>query len=116
MKDYSNSIDSNYLHSEITRKILQGFYLIVNKIGYGFGLDVLKKALIVELEFLGLKCELNKSIDLAHRDQKIGSFKFDILVEDKVCLLIISEENILSKHEKNLLNQLRNSNVEVGLC
>ena len=115
MKDYSNTIDTKYLHSEITGKILQGFYLIMNKIGYGFGVEILKKALIVELEFLGLKCELDKPVELIYRNEKIGAFRFDILINNKVSLLIISEENILRKHEVTLSNQLENSDIEVGL-
>ena len=115
MADYSNNIDKKYLHSEITGKILQGFYLIMNKIGYGFGIETFKRALIVELEFLGLKCELDKIVELIYRNKKIGDFKFDILVENKVNLLIISEENILREHEVLLSNQLENSNIEVGL-
>ncbi len=115
MTDFSNNIDKKYLHSEITGKILQGFYLIMNKIGYGFGVEIFKKALIVELEFLGLKCEFDKSIELIYKNEKIGDFKLDILVDKKVNVLIISEDLILRKHEIKLSNQLKNCDIEVGL-
>ncbi len=43
----------------------------MNKLGYGFGLDVFKAALVVELEFLGLKCELEKKIRLFIEQKKL---------------------------------------------
>ena len=50
--------DPKYLHSELTGKILEGFYRICNQIGYGFELDVYKRALAIEIETLGLGCEI----------------------------------------------------------
>ena len=49
MSDYTKNINEKYLHSEITGKILQGFYLVSNKIGYGFDIEIFKKALSIEL-------------------------------------------------------------------
>lgn len=115
MKDYQHSVNEKYLHSEITSKILQAFYLIINEIGYGFGIEVFKKALITELEFLGLSCQMNKQFDLVHRDKKIGEFSLDILVDSKVNVMVISQENIERKDEVRLSNQLYNSDIEVGL-
>ena len=115
MKDYSKNINKKYLHSEITGKILQGFYFIMNKIGYGFGIEIFKKALIIELTDLGLKCKSDKSVSLNYKNQKIGEFQIDILVENKVNVMIICEENILRIHEVKLSHQLKNSEYEVGL-
>lgn len=109
------NIDKKYLHSEITGKILQGFYQVANKIGYGFGLEIFKNALSVEFTHIGLKYELDKPENIAYKGERIGEFKTDFLVEEKVSILIISEEEILRKHEVILHNQLKNSQVEVGL-
>ena len=46
MDNYTKNINQNYLHSEITAKILQAFYIVVNNIGYGFGIEVFRNALI----------------------------------------------------------------------
>ena len=109
------TIDKKYLHSEITGKILQGFYQVANKVGYGFGLEIFKNALAIEFTHIGLKYEPDKSEKIEYKGEKIGEFKADFLVEEKVSVLIISEEEILRKHELKLHNQLRNSNIEVGL-
>jgi GxxExxY protein len=115
MSDYTKNVNEKYLHSEITGKILQGFYLVSNKIGYGFDIEIFKKALSIELEFLGLKCELNKFKKLRYKNIEIGEFKIDIFVAEKINVMIISEIDILQRHKIKLSNQLKNSNIEVGL-
>jgi len=115
MKDFNENINKKYLHSEITAKILQGFYHIISKFGYGFGIEAFRKALTIELEFLGLKCEADELVELNYRDKKIGEFKIDILVEEKVNVMIISDDRNLRKSEIKLSNQLKNSKIEVGL-
>ena len=115
MKDFSNHTNDKYLHSEITGKILQCFYLIINKIGYGFDIESYSNALAAKLDVVGLNSELNKSINLIINNKIIGEFKIDILVENKVNVMIISEERINQEHEIKLHNQLRNSNIEIGL-
>jgi hypothetical protein len=64
IKKKMNTIVPKYLHSEITSKKLQGFYTICNVIGYGFGIDFFKKALIIELENSGIKCETERQINV----------------------------------------------------
>ena len=115
MTNYTDNIDNKYLHSEITAKILQGFYLVINQVGYGFGIELFKKVLVVELEFLGLNCELDKLSELVYKNKNIGNFKIDISVNNKVNVMIISENIILRKHEVKFSNQLKNSDIEVGL-
>lgn len=115
MKDYTTHIDPKYLHSEITAKILQGFYIVCNEIGYGFGHDFFVRSLIVELESLGLKCENDKLVKVSYKGVEIGGFTMDILVDEKVNVKLISSEKILREHEVTLTNQLKLSKIEVGL-
>jgi GxxExxY protein len=114
-KNYQHNVNEKYLHSDITGKILQAFYLIINEIGYSFGLEIFKKALIKELDFLGLSCKADKHFSLLHRNEKIGEFTVDILVEKKVNVMLISKEKIERKDEIRLSNQLYHSDIEVGL-
>jgi len=115
MKSFDTIVDPKYLHSEITAKILQGFYKICNVIGYGFEIDFFKKALIIELENSGLKCEPDKQINFSYLGKEVGSFKMDILVEEKVNLKFICSEKFMREHEVILTNQLKLSEIEVGL-
>ena len=104
-----------YLHSEITGKILQGFYTVCNKFYYGLPEEILCRAMVVELESIGLKCKANKAIKVNYKNVEIGEYRVNILVENKVIVKIISTEKITGEDEILLTNQLRMSEIEVGL-
>jgi GxxExxY protein len=107
--------DPRYLHSEITGKILEGFYRICNKIGYGFELEIYKRALAIEIETLGLSCEIDKLVRLDYKGSDIGTFQMDLLVDNKVIVKLTDFDSIRQKDETALINQLKMSDIEVGL-
>ncbi len=74
-----------------------------------------KKALFIEFQNLALNCESDKALKIEYKGEKIGEFNVDILVEQKVLVMLISQEKIIQKHEIQLSNQLKNSEIEVGL-
>ena len=43
-------MDENYKYSEITDLIIRAFYIVYNKLGYGFLEKVYEKALVIELK------------------------------------------------------------------
>ena len=108
-------IDQRYLHSEITGKILEGFYRICNEIGYGFELEIYKRALAIEIENLGLNCEIDKSVRLDYKGSEIGTFQMDLLVDNKVIVRLTDFDSIRLKDATALTNQLKMSDIEVGL-
>ena len=46
----SKIMNSNYLHSDITGRILKAFYNVYNKLGYGFLEKVYEKSMMTELK------------------------------------------------------------------
>ena len=115
MKNYTANINPKYLHSEVTAKILQGFYVVCSEIGHGFLFDFFRRALVAELESVGLKCEVDKAVKVSYKEVDIGEFTIDILVDGKVNVLLIRGEQIVREHEIILSNQLKLSDIEVGL-
>ena len=115
MKEFTAKTNTNYLHSETTGAVLQAFYAVCNKLGYGFETDVYKKTMALELESVGLICDLNKTMPIMYGGSEIGKFEIDILVDNKVSLLVIVSEQIERKDEVKLMNQLKQTDIEVGL-
>lgn len=75
-----------YLHSDITGVILKGFYTICSTLSSGLELSIYKNAIRVELEYLGLKTEENKKIEIVYRNTIVGNLYFDFLINDCVGL------------------------------
>ena len=107
--------NEKYLHSDITNSILQAFYTIVKKFPFGLDLDVYKRALAVELEFLGLSVEQDLEVKIHHRQKKVGSFTIDLVVDNSVIVRIIRDEDMGEGNVIEVKNQLRFSEYEVCL-
>lgn len=107
--------NKQYLHSEITGKILQCFYHVYNHTGYGFDKVIYIKALQIEFQKSGLKSETFKNVEIYYQMQDIGDFTADIVVEDKVLIKIGIDESLSSRDELVLYNYLKTSILEVGL-
>lgn len=102
-------------HSELTEKIIECFYIVYNRLGYGFLESVYEKAMLIELQRNGLKSERQVPIKVTYRDINIGDFFADLLVEDKIILELKCSKKIAEEHEFQLINYLRATEIEVGL-
>jgi GxxExxY protein len=107
--------ENKLLHSDITEKIIEGFYNVYNTLGYGFLEKVYEEALCIELKKLGLTISRQKKIDVYYSGKKIGHYIPDIIVDDKIIVELKAVEHILKEHEIMLVNYLKASEVEVGL-
>lgn len=61
-------------HSELIEKIIECFYIVYNRLGYGFLESVYEKAMLIELQRNGLKSERQVPIKVTYRNVKIGDF------------------------------------------
>ena len=106
---------TEYLHSELTGKIIKAFYNVYNELGYGFLEKVYERSMLIELRALGLASDPQVPINVYYGDEKVGEYFADILVENKVILELKAAETVREEHEAQLLNYLRATDVEVGL-
>lgn len=106
---------TNYLHSDITSKIIEAFYNVYNTLGYGFLEKVYENAMMIELKKLGLDAKNQIPLKVYYDDMVVGDYNADILVEGLVIVELKSAETLLPKHESQLVNYLRATEAEVGL-
>jgi len=107
--------DSNYLHSHLTDQIIRAFYNVYNHLGFGFLEKVYENAMIVELVEMGLIVEQQKKVDVYYKDNNVGHYLSDLIVENKVIIEVKAAENICPEHECQLINYLKASDKEVGV-
>ena len=102
-------------HREVTEKVIGVFYDVYNELGHGFLESVHEEALGIALVQSGLKVERPVPIAVWFRRRRIGDFRADMLIEGKVLLELKAARTIDQAHERQLLNYLRATDVEVGL-
>ncbi|MFO7526372.1 MAG: GxxExxY protein [Ignavibacteriaceae bacterium] len=108
-------IKNNYLHSEITDLIIKAFYIVYNKLGYGFLERVYENAMMIELTRVGLKAEKQKLLKVFYDEFEVGAYFADITVNDSVIVKLKAAEAICQEHEAQLVNYLKATDIEVGL-
>ena len=106
---------NEYLHKELTSKIIAGFYTVYNELGFGFLEKVYENALLFELQRSGLSVERQKPIEVCYKEKQVGEYFADLIVENKVILELKAAESLCSEHELQLINYLKATNIEIGL-
>jgi len=102
-------------HQELTEKIIGVFFDVYNELGHGFLESVYGQALAIALTDAGIKIQQQLPIAVWFRNRRVGDFKVDMVADDKVLLELKATRTIDLAHEKQLLNYLRATDIEVGL-
>ncbi len=107
--------DNNYLHSELSGKILKAYYNVYNTLGFGFLEKVYENSMMIELRKVGLQCRQQQHIDVFYYEERVGDYFADIIVEDTIIIELKAAKTLSPEHEAQLVNYLRATDIEVGL-
>jgi GxxExxY protein len=102
-------------HGDVTGRIIKCFYRVYDELGFGFFESVYGGALAMELTREELRIVREAPVDVWYKGEKIGFYRADFLVEGSVVLELKACEKVGEKDERQLLNSLRATNLEVGL-
>lgn len=105
----------NYIHSDITEKIIKAFYNVYNRLGYGFLEKVYENAMLIELKKFGLTSKNQFPIKVYYDEKNVGEYFADIIVNGIVIVELKAAENLCEEHECQLVNYLKATEIEVGL-
>ena len=102
-------------HAELTEKIIGIFFDVYNELGHGFLESVYQRALHIALTEASINVQEQMSIQVWFRGAPVGDFKADMVADGKVLIELKAARGIDTAYEKQLLNYLRATNIEVGL-
>jgi GxxExxY protein len=108
-------INTDFLYTEITDKIIHSFYTVYNTLGYGFLEKVYENAMMLELIEKGMLAQKQNPIKVHYKEKLIGEYFADIIVEEKVIIELKAAEAIVQEHELQLINYLKATEIEIGL-
>ena len=102
-------------HKDVTERLIGIFFNIYNELGHGFLESVYEQAFSVVLAENKIFLERQIAIPVWFHRIQVGEFRADLLVEKKVLIELKTGRDIDSAWEKQLLNYLRATDVEVVL-
>lgn len=103
------------LYSDLTYKIRKAAFNVYNELGFGHKEQVYQQAL--EEEFGRLKLSYRKEVNLKvyYKDKKIGDYRPDFIIDDKIILEIKATEFIPKTFETQLIYYLKSTKYKLGL-
>ena len=101
--------------NKITEKIIGCAIEVHKRLGPGLLESIYEKALCIELRLAGLKFKQQKSLPVLYKNESIGKFKIDILVENKIVLELKSVERHDPLFEAQILSYMKLGNYPLGL-
>jgi len=107
--------EENFIHKELTYKIIGCAMKVHRELGYGFLEKVYENALMVLLEKEGIKARQQYPISVYFENKVVGEYFADILVEDKVLIELKAIERTANTHYAQLLNYLKATKIRLGL-
>jgi GxxExxY protein len=110
-----NADERGLKHRDLTEKLIRVFYSIYNELGHGFLESVYEQAFAMAWAESDIFFERQIAVPVWYHGQQIGDFRADLLVERKVILELKVGRMIDSSWEKQLLNKVRATEIEVGL-
>jgi GxxExxY protein len=101
--------------NDITYAINGAVFEVNRVLGPGFLEKVYENALLIELRNQGLKAESQVPIKVLYKEDVVGEYLADILVEERVIVELKTVESLEKIHEAQLLNYLRATGIRLGL-
>lgn len=103
------------LHEKITKSIIDAFFAVYNKLGFGFLEKVYCAALMLELRRRGHKVAREVNVPVFYDGCAIARYRIDFIVDDVVVVEVKSTERLNPNDHRQLMNSLRATPLEVGL-
>ena len=103
------------LHGEITEQIIGATFDVYRELGYGYLEKVYQRAMVVELKLRRLKAIMEAEIEVYYKQQPVGTYRSDLLVNDTVIAELKVAPKINDRDQAQLINLLKATQTQVGL-
>lgn len=99
----------------LTGRIIGVFFDVYNDLGIGYLESVYRRGMAFALRDADLLADEEVPIEVTSRGRVLGFFRADLVVEHSVILELKAVRAVEELHERQLLNYLRATDIEVGL-
>ena len=107
--------DENYVHSDLTEKIIGSAYDVYNGLGSGFLEKVYENALSAKLQKSGMVVVQQAPVNVYFEGELVGEYFADLLVNGKIIVELKAVSELSKIHEVQLVNYLKATGLKVGL-
>lgn len=102
------------IYKDLSYKIVGCFYEVYNRIGPGFKESIYQKALAIEFDVKKIPYEIEKRIPIKYRDNIVGYYTPDFIVDKKIIIEIKAIEIMSNLYEVQLYYYLKGTDDKLG--
>lgn len=102
------------LYEKESYKIRGACFSVYNTLGGGIQEKIIQRALFNELVSLGFNVQRETRINIFYKQQKIGTYIPDLIIDDKIMIEIKSKPNLTKEDMKQFWGYLKSSNYKLG--
>jgi GxxExxY protein len=100
---------------DLTSRIIGVYYDVYNELGHGFLESVYERAMVFALKQAGVPVTTQVPIAVSFREQRVGDFKADLVIDEKILVELKAVEHLEKAHYAQVMNYLKATKMEVGL-
>jgi GxxExxY protein len=115
MSDGKDEPCGTLIYKDLTYKIRECIYHVKKELGLGHKEVIYERALEGEFKRRGLKIDRQKEIPILYRKKKIGTYRPDFVIEDKIIVELKANQLIGEKEKKQIWNYLKGSEYKLAL-
>ena len=104
-----------FLYPELTYKIRGACFEVWKRFRGAFKEKIIERALVKEITSQGLKVEIQKQISVIYKNEKIGAYVPDLIVENKVLIELKSKPFLTKEDDRQFWLYLQGSEYKLGL-
>lgn len=104
-----------FKHAELSGSVIGCAMKVHRTLGPGFPEIIYRRCLVIELEKLGMNCEVEIEKDIIYDGKFVGNRRLDLIVNNLVIVELKAVTNIESLFYSQLLNYLSLFKIEIGL-
>lgn len=106
---------ADVVYKELSYQIMAAVFEVHNTLGFGFLEKVYEKALLKELRLRGIPVEAQKEIKVFYKEDEIGIYFADLVVNGEILLELKAVESLNNIHKAQVLNYLKATGLKLGL-
>ena len=104
----------NFLFEKKSYEMRGACFAVYNNLGGGIKEKIIERALKKELEIRGLPISNQKRISIFYKDEKVGVYIPDIIVNDSIIIELKSKPFLTKEDEKQFWGYLKGSEYKLG--
>jgi GxxExxY protein len=102
------------IEKELSRLVVDAFFAVYHAHGHGFLEPVYVNSLVIELESLGLSVQREMPLEVHYRGRQVGRYRVDLVVDNRVIIEVKAIKNLAEADQRQLINYLKASTLELG--